>query len=100
MFNVSFAFGWNIEEKFDVQECTEWKTLKYQRGFPTPMSPHLLVQDCTSHLIPVDMYLCKAVIASLIQSIFPHSVYCNIIALFVSKTSKRSVTSMFSTKTL
>jgi hypothetical protein len=51
---------------------------------------------CDSHLIPVHMYLCRAVIASLIQTTFSHSVYCNIVTLSVSKTPKRSVTSMFS----
>jgi len=49
------------------------------------MSRHLLVQGCNSHLIPVHVYLCRAVIASLIKSIFSHSVYCNIMTLSVAK---------------
>jgi len=60
------------------------------------MSSHLLVQGCNNHLIPVHKYLCRAIIASVIQSIFSHSVYCNIITLSVSESSMLSVTSMFS----
>jgi hypothetical protein len=26
--NITRAFGWNIEEVFDVQECRKWGTLK------------------------------------------------------------------------